>query len=490
MRILTETITSPSLAGMIRQFLAKYPQAKWHTFEPVNRANERGGALAAFGEDAQAVYHFDKADVIVALDANFLFGEPGSLRYARQFSDRRRVRKGRAEMNRLYAVESTPTITGAVADHRLVLKPSEIAKFARELGRQVGADVGTERGGTMPQAYDGWIAGLVRDLEGHRSSSLVIAGREQPAEVHAVAHAINRQLGNVGSTVTYVEPIEANAVDQYQSLRELAGELEAGAVDTLFVLDSNVVYDAPADLGLHAELPRNPLNKARLRVHMGMYDDETSFYCHWHIPQSHYLESWGDARAFDGTTSVTQPLIAPLYQTRSPHELLALLLGKRDRSNLELVREHWQKAIGGADFERVWLTALEKGVIEGTALVAKNVTLKGANEAAATTQPAGAGSGAGAAGNIELIIRPDTSVLDGRWANNAWLQELPKQITRLTWENAALLSPKTAGKLGLRINNPIEREPSQVVEIASGGRSVKAAVWIVPGHAEDCVTLH
>ena len=350
LRILTETVTSPTLASQLQALLAEFPLAKWHQYEPLGRDNARAGARLAFGTYVNTIYNFDKAEVILALDADVLSCHPGSVRYAREFAAKRRVTASKSEMNRLYAVESTPSITGAIADHRLPLRASEIEGFARavavQLGKSgvggLGSGVRSPESGVKPTPTPllpipaQWLAALVRDLQRHRGSSLVIAGDQQPPAVHALAHALNQALGNVGTTVVYTDPVEANPVDQTESLRELVQDMDAGRVILLVIIGGNPVYTAPADLQFGERL-----GKVGLRIHLSLYDDETSALCHWHVPEAHYLESWSDARAYDGTVSIVQPLIAPLYAGKSAHELLAALTDQSERSSYDIVREYW-----------------------------------------------------------------------------------------------------------------------------------------------------
>jgi len=343
LRILTETVTSPSLANQIKTLLAQFPSAKWIQYEPVNRDNARAGAILAFGEDGGTIYQFDNADVILSLDADFLTRGPGHLRYTRDFTARRKLQEGRSEMNRLYVVEGTLTNTGAAADHRLPLRPSRIESFARAVAEGVGVQVMKTEAASP---HSKWIAALSRDLQQHRGRSLVIAGETQPPIVHALALAMNHALGNFGHTVTFTAPVEAEPTDQTTALRELAGEMEAGRVDTLVIIGGNPVYNTPADLKFGERM-----NKVRLRVHLGLHQDETSDLCHWHIPEAHYLEAWSDARAYDGTVSLIQPLIAPLYNGRSAHELLAAFSqqprNRATRSSAITGRARWETETGG-----------------------------------------------------------------------------------------------------------------------------------------------
>jgi molybdopterin-containing oxidoreductase family iron-sulfur binding subunit len=311
---------------------------------------------------------------------------------------------------------------------------------------------------------------VAEDLWHHRGASLVVAGRQQPPLVHALAHAMNEVLGNVGQTVVYTQPIVAQPVDACASLRALVEDMAAGRVELLVSLGGNPVYTAPADVDVAAALAHVPLS-----VHLGLYVDETSALCRWHIPAAHELESWGDARAYDGTVSLLQPLIAPLYNGKSAYELLAMLTGQLEQSGGEIVREDWRIQHQGAEFDQFWRTALHDGLITNTALPPQDVQLQ-------TGWLADAAAAAPPSPGLELLFQPDPHIWDGRFANNGWLQELPKPMTKLTWDNAALLSPATAERLGL----PNEA----VVELHFQGRTVRAPVWIVPGHADEAVTVH
>ncbi len=469
LRILTETVTSPTLASQIQALLAKYPEAKWHQYEPVNRDNAREGARLAFGQVVETQYRFDKADVVLSLDADFLGGGPGSVRYARDFMQRRRAGTSGGDMNRLYVVESTPSLTGSMADHRLPLAASRIVNFAAALAGRLGVPGGW-RAPSEPE--EKWIEAVARDLERHRGRSVVIPGDERPAFVHALAHAMNHALGNVGATVVYTDTVEAEPVDETESLRALTADMEAGRVELLIILGGNPVYNAPADLNFAAKL-----NKVPLRVHWSLYEDETSYLCHWHLPATHYLEAWGDPRAFDGTVTIQQPLIAPLYGGKSAYELVATLAGQPGQSGYDLVRNYWKTRSEAKDFESFWRRAVHDGVIAGTALPQRKVTLNSQAFFPALYSVVGLSPAEG----LEIVLRPDATIYDGRFANNGWLQELPKPLTKLTWDNPCLLSPATAQRLGVTNED--------VVEIRHQGRSVRAPVWISPGHADDSVTV-
>ena len=348
-------------------------------------------------------------------------------------------------MNRLYVVESCPSVTGTMADHRVRRRARDIEPLARKVAQRLGV-----RGAPAVSsgADDVFAEAVARDLEKHRGSSLVLAGDQQPPSVHALAHAINHALGNENRTAVYTDPVAANPVDQLGSLRELVADMRNGLVEVLIIVGGNPVFTAPHDLAF-----ADHLSRVKLRVHLGLFEDETSTLCHWHIPEAHFLESWSDARAFDGTVSILQPLIAPLYGGKSAHELSAALAGQSSLSSYETVRGYWQKFGGWKSFEESWEAALHDGLIPGTALPPKRVTLRDAFVPQSTpAQKPVTG--------LEIAFRPDPTVWDGSFANNGWLQELPKPLTKLTWDNAALLSPATAKRLGLEERGRDRSAPS------------------------------
>jgi len=467
-RILTESVTSPTLAAQMRELLAELPAAKWHQWEPA--AGASAATRQAVGRPASVQYHFDRADVILSLEADFVVDGPASLRHAREYTARRK-RPGEQPMNRLYAVESTPTLTGAIADHRLPLRPSEIEGFARAVAGAVGGGSGAP----APSGATGdWVAAVAKDLKAHGGRSLVIAGDYQSPAVHGLAHEINQFLGNVGQTVVYGAPVEAQPVDTMASLAELAADMKAGRVEVLIVLGGNPAYSAPADLDFAAAMDR-----VKLRVHLGLYADETAALSHWHIPQAHPLEAWSDARAYDGTATIMQPLIAPLYDScRTAHEVLAALGSKPDRKGHDIVKDFWRTQLSG-DFDARWRRSLHDGVVAGWTPAASGPAASAGADAPVAPRPS---APATAPGTLEIVFRPDPTIGDGRYANLGWLQELPKPITKLTWDNAALLSPATAQQRGV--------ENGDVVELRYRGRTVKAPVWTLPGQPDDTVTVH
>ena len=475
-RILSETVGSPTLGAQIKEFLARFPLAKWHQWDPAGRNNARVGSKLAFGEFVDAQYSIEKADVILSLDADFLASGPGSLAYARQFVSRRKVEEGHT-MNRLYVAETMPTSTGSRADHRLPLKPSEIESLARQIASALG--VGSVAAGSGESAK--WAAAVAKDLQAHRGTSLVLAGDAQPASVHALAHAMNQALGNVGQTVTYTQTVDVEPIDQAESIKDLVADMVAGKVDLLIILGGNPSYNAPADLNFAAAL-----GKVQTRVYLTQFNDETAEQCQWLIPEAHYLEAWSDARAHDGTASIVQPLIAPLYGGRSAHEVIGVLSERPERQAYDVLRDYWQQQAPSADFDAAWRKWLHDGVIAGTAFQPKAVTLA---ETAVSAAPAEGGAG------LEISFRPDPAVFDGRYANNGWLQELPKPITKLVWDNAVIASPATADKLKAS-NEPAKRGgehgtiESSVVELKYKGRTIRGPIFGVPGHPDDCVTVH
>ena len=477
-RILTETVTSPSLADQIRQIQTSYPSAKWHQWEPAGAHNSRAAAAQTFGQPVNTYYDVAAANVIVSLDSDFLASGPASFRYARQFAGRRRVRGNQTAMNRLYVAEPMPTPTGSKADHHLPLRAADIQEFAWALATALGAANGP-KSGENNDVYK-WIGPIARDLQQHKGASLVIAGEYQPPVVHALAHVMNASLGNVGKTVFYTDSIEVNPVDQLASLQDLVKDLDAGQVDLLLILGGNPVFNAPVEMGM-----RDRIRKARLRVHLGLHSDETSELCQWHLPESHFLETWGDARAFDGTMSIQQPLIEPLYDSRSVLQVANMLTDNPLQGPYDLVKNYWRGQHTGADFESWWRRSLHDGVVANSALPPKSVAVRGG----AITSPAGPARLNGA---LEVVFRPDPTIYDGRFANNGWLQEVPKPISKLTWDNAAFMSPATANRLGVLFDQTLNFGETGVpmVELTYQGRTLRAPVYVQPGHADGSVTLH
>jgi molybdopterin-containing oxidoreductase family iron-sulfur binding subunit len=500
LRILTETVTSPTLANQMQVLLKTFPRARWHRYEPVGRENVYAGTRLAFGKPLNPVYRLSGAAVVVSLDADFFKTLPGNIRYMRDFADGRRVRRTSRTMNRLYAFDSSYTITGVTADHRFPIKPSEVEPLARALyGRLTG------EGTDAPPASvaSGILDAIVADLKANPGAAVVIPGEEATPAVHALAHAMNAALGAAGKTVYYTDPVEANPEDGIASIKALAQDCSAGKVTTLLILGGNPVYTAPADLNFGAALVgEDGIKKVPLVIRHGLFEDETSAYADWHIAESHALESWGDARAFDGTISIQQPLIQPLYDTRSAAELIASLLGA-PQAGYDMVREWHQAhtytaAPGALAFDRWFQTLLFNGVVPNSALPEVNAT-PAAGLLASLPAPAAGGA---PADDLEINLRLDPHIWDGRYANNSWLQELPKPITTLTWDNAAIVSPKTAQAFGvisadnqLSVEDPDAQDIAhsngkKVVELTVGSRKVSLPVYILPGHPDSVVTAY
>ena len=396
------------------------------------------------------------------------------MRYAHDFVSARRDSDGKPDPGRLYVVESTPTLTGSFADHRYAVRFGEIEAIARALMPGARRLRSRRTGGRLARCAfpAGWRARRLRArFEANSGRSLVIVGDAQPPIVHAIAHVINDALGNVGRTVSYCAPILARPESQEDSIRALTDDMAAGRVDTLIMLGGNPVYNAPADRLFGAHLAKIPMS-----VHLSPYDDETSSLCEWQIPQAHFLESWSDTRAFDGTVAIQQPLIAPLYGGKSAHELLALLLGQTASNDYQTVHDFWTKTRPPAEVDAFWNQTLHRGLIEDSQLPVHAATIRpgfmsAPPEAAATPD----------AVSLDLIFAPDPTVWDGRFANNAWLQELPKPLTKLTWDNAALVGPALAGRLGLANGDQVELRVRDAV--------VLAPVWIIPGQPDSTVTV-
>jgi MoCo/4Fe-4S cofactor protein with predicted Tat translocation signal len=469
LRFLTGTVTSPTLLQQLHDVMAAHPDAKWASWEPVGRENVMDGARLAFGEPVEALYRFDAADVVLSLESDFLGTGPSMPRMVRDFATRRRGKGS----NRLYVVESTPSITGAKADHRRPMAPREIEAFARAVATGVGVKSAGALDGAAP---DPFAAAVIEDLKAHKGASLVIAGESQPPLMHALAHAMNEALGNAGKTVDYTELAAGAALtSQSSTLRELVADMAAGKVSFLVILGGNPVFDAPADLEFG-----KAMEKVDLRVHLGLYEDETSRLCHWHVAQAHELESWSDARSMHGTVTILQPLIAPLYDGKTAHELLAAFTEQPDKSAHDIVKDYWKSRLAGpgGDFDTAWRTALHDGVVKDSAFKAKDVRVDSSAIESKIQNPKSKIEGEG----LTLLFRPDPTIWDGRYANNGWLQELPKPLTKLTWDNAAMLAPSTADRLGVKTED--------VVELTLDGRKVQAPVWVLPGQAESCVTVH
>jgi molybdopterin-containing oxidoreductase family iron-sulfur binding subunit len=474
LRVLAEPTSSPTQAGLQARLLARYPRARIDSWGPVADDASREGTALAFGRPLDPEYRLVGADVILSLDADFLATEADHLRQARDFASRRGQPTG---MNRLYVAEASFTVTGGAADHRLRMRASEVLGFGRAVAAALATDHGLAQlaplGAPLPGDRNRRAAAVAADLFRARGRGLVLAGRRQPAAVHALAAALNEALGNAGATVVYREPVLLATASGPGGLEVLAGELRAGGVDTLIITAWNPVYTAPADLDLGALLSRVPNV-----IYLAARDDETARAAGVVVAAAHPLERWGDLRGRDGTASIVQPLLSPLVECVTELDLLAAFLDQGHLGAWRLVREEWKARAGEAGFDRAWSEWLAAGVVNGRAAVpATQVKTALATarvaEALRATPPAG--------GGLEAVFAPDDKLLDGRYAENAWLQELPHPVSKLTWDNAASLSPATAARLGVATGS--------LVTLSLRGRSVSAPVLVQPGHADDAVTL-
>src|SRR6185312_11659479 len=471
LRVLTGAVTSPLFAAQMAKLQQQFPEMRWHQWEPLHRDNEFAAATRSFGKPVDKILDLSKADRIFAVESDLISAAPGALAYARQFAAKRRPAETGGKMSRVYAIESTPTLLGAKADHRLAMRPDEIASALRHLAGLLGA--GPQQWTQAENAHAAWLKAVADDLNHNKGKALLHAGREQGVEVHLLTDAINHALGAFGSTVSLIAPVEAMPSSRRQSISELTGDMASGKVDTLIILGANPVYDAPPELDFAARLRSVPFS-----ISLARYDDETAIACKWSIPAVHEFESWSDARAFDGTVTMLQPQARPLYGGRSTHEILAVLLGDASPDSYAMLRDFWQERAQDekwGEFEDFWHKALQVGIVPDTA--AAPLSLKPNADIATQLQ----GDPPPAKPTLQALFRADEANWDGRYANNAWLLEMPRAFTRLTWDNAALIAPGTAKRLGLKTND--------VVEISLAKTKLKAPVYVLPGQAADCITL-
>jgi len=493
LRILTGDSSSPTLAGQWAALAAQMPQARRHAWDP---QHDDGAALAAqmvFGQAVDMRYRLQDASVVLAVQAD-LFGDwPGALSYARDWVDGRRL-DARPGANRLYVLESQPTITGAFADNRLARSPQEIEQMLWRIAGQLGMAVhpggqdGVAAAGAVLGGSDGsggsggsarWEAAAARALAGARGRGLVVAGPGLSVRTRALAHLINARLGNLGRTALPIAPVSVTPPDHGASLAELVAEMRAGRVEGLLILDTNPVYDAPADLEFAAALQKVPFS-----AHLGLYRDETGRATQWHLPMTHSYEAWSDARCYDGSTCIVQPVMAPLYGGRSAHALLSMLIEGAPRDDYQLLRQRWLKgdergeldagseATGGG--EAGWRAALRRGMIQGSAAA---LSLR----AAGRLEPQTPQPHTGETSLLTLVFTPDPASDGGAFSNNAWLHELPRPLSQITWDNAAILGPATARSLGVASGD--------ILELRRGQRVLNAPVHVMPQHAEQTISV-
>jgi molybdopterin-containing oxidoreductase family iron-sulfur binding subunit len=489
LHILSEDMASPSLDLLREHLLSVMPEARWHVFEPVSLGTIRAGAQRAFGEPLAPRYHFDRAEVILALDCDFLGREEDGVRHLRGFARARLVEEGTGRMNRLYAVEGQYTVTGGMADHRLRLAASHVGEYTLVLARELLLSDPVVPAPGSPQAvlhqalasfrpsvaFDPrWVREVAADLRARRRKGIIIAGRRQPPLVHALVHALNSALGNLGKTI---ELHQRPSSPDIATLDELAQAITKGQVQTLVVLGGNPAYNAPVDLDFVALMKR-----VGETIRLGTHVDETSQHADWHLPAAHYLESWGDGRTGDGTLVAIQPLIEPLFGGRTALELVAQMVPFESTKPYEIVRRAFRRVSGAdeAGFEAAWRKFLYEGLLanSGYPVVTPIMHWGALAGMVKATQP---DPGPLSVGDLELVFDRDSKVDDGRFANNGWLQEVPDPITKLAWDNAALLSPKTARELGVKSGD--------LVRLELAGRSLEIAALVVPGQADFSVSV-
>ncbi|MGA0598006.1 Fe-S-cluster-containing hydrogenase [Enterovirga sp. CN4-39] len=450
--VLVEPSASPTYGRLLGELRSRFPQIGLFAHAPLVRDEAARGAELAFGRAADVVYDLAAADAVLAVGGDLFAAGPGRLRYAMDWSARRRV-TGRP-LPRLFAVETTPSLVGARADQRVALRPSEIGPFLRAIISGLNGD-------TSPDAHPA-AAGIADALREAGPAGLVTVGPEQPSEIHALAHGINMRLGSFGRSVRAIAPVLPRDLG---SIGELAQAIDAGRVTRLAILGGNPAYDAPADIDFVGKLARVPNT-----LHLGLARDETAALCRWHLPAAHALESFGDARAFDGTVSFRQPTMRRDGFCLSPEDVLGAFIGD-GLGERERVAATWRES-WGSDFERRFEAALGAGIVEGSAAEPVEVQLApGWDRAGEQSRQAA----------IEIVFAPDPSLHDGRYANNGWLQELPKPLTKQVWGNAALVGPETARSMGL--------ERGDRIDVTVAGRRLQCPVWPLRGHAEGAVTL-
>ena len=460
---LSETVISPSLAAQWKQVQTKFPAAKLVQWEPVNRDSARIASKAALGGYYDTQYRLENADVILSLDADFLSSSafPGFLPLSAGYAERHRYEKGKS-MNRLYVVESMPTVTGGKAEHRLPLKPSDVEKFAIALAGGTGFS-----GSAQAQKF---FAAVLADLKKSGGRAVVIAGEQSSPAVQMAAHALNAQIGAVGQTVVYTETVAAIPTEQNADLKDLVAAMDAGQVKVLVQMGVNPIYSVPGHLKYG-----DAASKVPFTAHLGMYFDETGQRSAWHVNQAHYLESWSDARAYDGSISIVQPMIEPLYGGKTAHDVFQTLLDNPSLSSYEVVQANFKTYAKGGD-AAAWQKALHDGWVAGTEFEPKS-GVAGKGGAIAPSMKAAGGNG-----TYEIAFKADPSLYDGRFGNNGWLQELPKQVTHLSWDNAALVSMNTMSALKV--------EERQLLELTLNGQSVTFPVLMQPGLPDGVIMVH
>lgn len=485
--ILTGAVTSPTVRALIRRLQSTMKEARWLVHEPFGDREVQFSAKGAFGLYANSMFHVDKADVIISVNDDFLTTHPASVRYAGQFAQRRKTNNNPTAMTRLWVAETVPSITGAMADHRLPLQPIKADVLLYAIASELSLIDAGDMIGRLSDSERQWAKLVAQELGRHRGRGLLVADRFD-SKTQMYANWINYKLGNVGATIDFIEPTTDLAHHDPEPARNLVLNFNRDPIESLLILDVNIIHNALLWRQLDEFFPQIPFT-----AHLGLYRDESALACQWHLPMAHELESWSDALAFDGTASIIQPLIEPLYEGRSPIQLLANLLGQSGQHPRDIVRAQWKSTHGGSDFETFWRASLKKGIIDGTAASKLNIdelrfdspdldrSVKQAHESRtlAEQQQAEREPDQIGACRLQFALYPDPTIWDGRYANLGWLQELPKPITKLAWSNALLISPATARKLNVTSGQVLKQHQGPEI----------GPVWVTPGVADDCVGI-
>ncbi|TYP92675.1 quinol:cytochrome c oxidoreductase iron-sulfur protein precursor [Fodinibius salinus] len=479
----SEANSSPTYNRLKEQAMDRFSNAQWVTYEAFGEDNALEGTNIAFGQRLRTANHYDEANTIVSFDDDFLnpAADKNSVANTKKFTDRRAVTSTEDDMSRLYSIESTFTLTGSNADNRLRIKSGEVELFIYALAAKLEKSV---NGLSAFSGYSNkfsdheWIPVLAEDLLANRGESILTVGRDHSPELHATVAAMNAALGNDGETVTYHDVPHIDDQNNQEAFASLAEDLNNGDIDTVVLVGTNPVFSAPADLNFD-----DAISQAGQVIHLSDYYDETSKLANWHINRAHFLEAWGDGYSYTGTRSIIQPQIEPLYSGVSEIEFLSTILNGNKPKGYDLVQETW-KDFYTTNFQKQWEQALHDGIAGENTFPLKSVSIS--NEF--SSQADSFLNNAETSDGMELVIRADSNVFDGRFANNGWLQELPEPMTKITWDNVALMSKKTADELGVK-EAGLGKSEVEVIALTVNGTTVELPAWVQPGHADDSITI-
>lgn len=481
---ISEANSSPTYNRLKEQALDQFTNARWVSYEPFGEENALEGTRLAFNQRLRTINHFNQANVVIALDDDFMSpqADKNSVENAVQITSRRSVQNTDDSMSRLYCVESTFSITGSYADHRLRLKTSEIEAFTYALASQLSQSIG----GLDPFAgvqnnFTGheWVENLASELQNNRGEGILTAGNEHKPAVHAAVAAINLALQNAGNTVTYHDVPFLDSINQREAFQSVVNEIQNGQIDTVVLIGTNPVFNAPADLDFGSAI-----ENADMVIQLSGYVDETSTYANWHINRAHFLETWSDGYSFSGVRSVIQPQVQPLFDGWSESEFLQVINTGEWAEGYDLVRETWNNSISSG-FDYRWREILHDG-LDATENLFPQANISLSNGFTDLITPHLSTEDVS---GIEITIKPDATIYDGRFANNGWLMELPDPMTKITWDNVALMSPATAESLGIPVERHLRDKDAEVIRIDNGDRAIEIAAWIQPGHADGAITL-